>query len=587
MARVPSPSLEPGTLIADSYRLGRLLGRGGMGEVFEAVHLDTGVAVAIKLLVASASQTIIERFEREGRALAQMRGEHVIKVFDVGVIASGRPFIVMELLAGSDLAVLKQQRGRLPANLVISYMQQACIGLAEAHGLGIVHRDIKPANLYRAELPSGRQVVKILDFGISKVNTAAKAGKTGLTEAGDVFGSPKYMSPEQLHATRDVDLRTDIWSIGVTMAELLTGTTPFEAEDFGTLVFNILAANPPSVAHADVENGAALDAILRRCLARDPDDRFSGVDALADALAPLIDGGVHQSQRVRETLRDATQRAQQLEGRAQPQVTRVIPAASENRTTAVVRITIAPITIAPITIAQGAVTANEPAATVPQATVPQATVRGEPGRRRRWMLMALSAIVVLITGTLFLAWTSATDAGDPRADRGSPPKRKRKGTKRKRGGDAPAPESKSDRRTLSPELAARLAFEIAPEIGGLLREAQLPPIEVRDLLFFRDRAVLLVVEGRDLVRYDYRDGELSDAKPSRVTSGARRSERLALKRLDLEIILRMVERAKQRFGVGKLHSIGLQWLKTDVVWVCASVDGDSVRYALDGQTIAQ
>jgi serine/threonine protein kinase len=578
MARAAEPSLAAGTIVADSYRIGQLLGKGGMGEVFEAHHLASDVLVAIKLLKESASETIVERFGREGRALGQMRSEHVIKVFDVGVLANGRPFIVMELLVGADLQVIKEQRGTLPMNRAVSYILQACVGLAEAHGLGIVHRDLKPANLYLAELPDGRTVIKVLDFGISKVNALAKAGKTGLTAADDVFGSPKYMSPEQLRATRDVDVRTDIWSLGVTLAELVTGKTPFEAEDFGTLVFNILEADPPSVAHVDEMFGADLDEVVRRCLARDPNDRFPSIDALADALAPLVDVGQTQSQLVHDTLHDATRRGAQLEGRAQPQVTRVLETSSQTQTAAIVRIEIAPIQA---TVADRAPPPPPPVAAKPPPPVAakQVSKKGVP------MPFVLGAVACIAAGALGAGLLF--DGSDKAESRVAPepseetPRAKKKRKKKRDEAESPEPTS-APRPMLPAKIARQRTFDVAPDIGQLLKATHPAPVEVRDMLFFNDRAVMLVASGEGVVRYDYKDGQLSDPKPARVTSGARRSERVPLSELKLDLVKAMADKADADWGKGKLHSIALLWRIKEMNWVAASSDGDLKHYDLNG-----
>lgn len=569
MARLPPPSVAAGSVVADRYRVGQLLGVGGMGEVFEAQHLETGHAIAIKLLRESASETIVERFSREGKALAQLHSEHVIQVFDVGVLGNGRPFIVMELLAGADLSVIQRQRGVLPLPLAVSYVLQASVGIAEAHGLGIVHRDLKPANLYRAELSDGGHIVKVLDFGISKVNAAAKAGKTGLTEAGDVFGSPRYMSPEQLRASRDVDKRADIWSLGVTLAELVTGKTPFHAEDFGTLLFNILEAEPPSVAHVDETRGAALDAVIGRCLVKDPTGRFSDIAMFADALAPLVEDGRALAARVRDTLRDARVRASRLEGRSPPQITRVLDPPRGAQTTAVLRIAIAP--VAPRAPSVRAA----PSAPVPTALTPPA-----PARRRAPVALWLGAAAVLaavaIAGGVALVGAGESTAAPAETREDQP-----KSTKKKKAAEAPAESAK--RPSLGPASRGAPAFTVAKEIGGLLEATHPAPLEVRDLLFFADRAVLVVGSERELVRYDYAAGVLSDPAPAQAQSGARRGERLPYPRLDLGVVPQIAEAAGARFGAGKLHSIGLLWLADEILWVAASKDGGAIRYHLDGR----
>lgn len=553
MSGVPEPSVAVGTIVADRYRMGLRLGVGGMGEVYEAQHLDTQVTVAIKLLRESASETIVERFEREGKALAQMKSEHVIRVFDVGVLASGRPYIVMERLHGSDLAVIKKQRGTLNVATAVRYVLQACVGIAEAHGLGIVHRDLKPANLYVAEVADDRTVTKVLDFGISKVNAAAKAGKTGLTEAGDVFGSPRYMPPEQLRDTRDVDARADIWSLGVTLAELVTGTTPFHADDFGTLMFNILGEEPPSMTHV----GQAFDAAVRRSLAKNRDERFQTVVDFAAALAPLLDEGPALAARVSATFADARARARSLAGRAAPQVTRLLPAVDKPQETAVLRISLNPIA---------------PTLTHLPAAAPPA-----PPKSRWWL--GLGALLLVVVGGV-AAWAVFGPKNTVEAteeDEREPRKRRSK--------SAPVPTAEaSAARRLAPDVASQPTYRIAPEIVGLLNDDS---IAVRDLMFFDQRAVLLVSSKRGLERYDYAQGALSEPTAAQATSGARLSALLPLADVDLSKVAAMASDAERRFGAGKLHSLGLQWLLDEVLWIASSTDGQSSYYRLDGSARPQ
>lgn len=568
MAAVPPPSVQPGTIVADRYRIGARLGAGGMGEVFEADHLETGVGVAIKLLRESASDTIVERFSREGKALAQMNSEHVLRVFDVGVLASGRPYIVMERLHGADLSVAMRQRGVLSPRVAVGYVLQACVGLAEAHGLGIVHRDLKPANLYLAEVGE-ESLTKILDFGISKVNAAAKAGKTGLTAADAVFGSPRYMPPEQLRATRDVDARADIWSLGVTLSELVVGKTPFHADDFGTLMFNILEEEPRSIAHVDPAIGPALDAVVQRCLQKDPQQRFATVEALADALAPLVDDGAAWAQRVRETGEDAKRRFAQLEGRAAPQVTRVLePPPADRQTAAIVRISIAPI--------------------APTATDLARSRAVEPPRRSAPRLLWVGGALFVIAGGALAVAAAVSASGDGTRSPAAEKKEERDEERRRRrdededGDDEVAPTSASaDRTSLPADVARSPAFRIAPQIVGLLKQASSSPIEVRDLLFFSDRAVLLVDSEDGLVRYDYRKGELTGPVAGRPM-GSRPAARLPLDSLDLNQVASMVDGAEVELGGAKVHSIGLLWLSDQILWVCTGTDGQAVRFGLDG-----
>ena len=221
-----------------------------MGLVVAATHVHLNQRVALKVLRPDDARNpqILERFVREARAAAALRGEHVCRVSDVGELEDGTPYIVMELLEGIDLSRTLQTSGPLPVQRACSYVLQACIGISEAHSLGIVHRDLKPANLFVAHRPDGTPIIKVLDFGIAKA-VSDESTDFSLTKTSVVLGSPGYMSPEQLRSSRDVDLRTDIWSIGVILFELITGKRPFNAQSITELAIRVTVdPRPPFVA---------------------------------------------------------------------------------------------------------------------------------------------------------------------------------------------------------------------------------------------------------------------------------------------------------------------------------------------------
>jgi serine/threonine protein kinase len=299
--------LRPGSVIAGKYRLERVIGRGGMGVVAAAQHLELGTRVAIKLLQPGGldAEEALERFAREARAASRMRGEHVARVYDVGRTAGGGPYMVMEYLVGQDLDALLAGAGTLDVSVVVGYVLQACEAVAEAHGLGIVHRDLKPRNLFLTRRLHGEPLVKVLDFGIAKRVAIAHADRD-LTGTLSIVGSPPYMSPEQLRASRDVDERSDVWSLGVCLYELATGQLPFD----GATALDVCATvmkddpRPPHEVRADVPEGLAR--VILRCLRRDPGERFQDVGALAEALepfAPPADAGA--AARVRQVLESA------------------------------------------------------------------------------------------------------------------------------------------------------------------------------------------------------------------------------------------------------------------------------------------
>jgi len=282
---VSSPIRE-GELVAGKYRVDRVLGEGGMGIVVAATHEQLDQRVALKFLLPSlaANQEVLQRFVREARAAVKIHSEHVARVLDVGS-HEGTPYMVMEYLEGEDLAQVLADRGRLPGAEAVGLLLQACEAIAEAHAQGMVHRDLKPANLFLARRPSGKPIVKVLDFGISKVGASAKDAVITSTTA--MMGSPSYMSPEQLLSANTVDARADIWSMGVVLYELLAGKLPFAAETMPELVAMVLQRGPDPLGDRAPEVPPGLAAIVERCLQKERDARFANVAELARALAPF------------------------------------------------------------------------------------------------------------------------------------------------------------------------------------------------------------------------------------------------------------------------------------------------------------
>ncbi len=281
--------LAEGALVGGKYRLQGLLGEGGMGLVVSAHDELLDRVVAIKLLrrESASDPVMVERFLREARAAAQLKSEHVARVLDVGTIpkaSGGLPFMVLEFLLGSDLADVLGAKGALAPAVACNYLVQACDAVAEAHALGIVHRDLKPENLYLTTSLGGADLVKVLDFGVSKVLGMESAS---LTTTGIAVGSPVYMAPEQLRGSRDVGPRADVWSLGVLLYELLTASVPFEAETLPDLCLKITQDAPVPIRERRPELPAALAAVVMRCLEKDPVKRYFDAAELADALAPF------------------------------------------------------------------------------------------------------------------------------------------------------------------------------------------------------------------------------------------------------------------------------------------------------------
>jgi serine/threonine-protein kinase len=285
VARATQEEIKPGDVLGGKYRIERVIGRGGMGVVAAARHTELHQRVAIKVLPThlASDKDLVERFMREARAAARLRSEHAVKVVDVGARANGSPFIVMELLDGEDLGALSE-RGPLPIPDAVDFILQACEAVAEAHALGIVHRDLKPRNLFLTAKLHGKPLVKVLDFGLAKrVNRQDRQ----LTATAAVMGSPQYMSPEQMRAARDIDFRTDVWSLGVCLYELISSRVPFDAGAVPVLCAMVLKDDPVPLPSVRPDVPLHLWAIIQKCLMKLPAHRFTTVSELAAALEPF------------------------------------------------------------------------------------------------------------------------------------------------------------------------------------------------------------------------------------------------------------------------------------------------------------
>jgi serine/threonine-protein kinase len=266
-----------------------MLGAGGMGVVVAAHHLGLNQKVAIKFLLPEALEDVeaAARFDREARAAAKIKGEHIARIMDVGTLENGSPFMVMEYLEGEDLAARLRRERRLPIAEAVELVLQTCEVLAEAHALGIIHRDLKPANLFCLRNPDGVASIKVLDFGISKLVGPNTAHTVTITKTSTLVGSPSYMSPEQIQSARNVDARTDIWSVGVVLYEVLAGRVPFDGDSVPEICLAVAKRRAPPLRQFRSDAPAALEAAILKCLHKDRTRRFSSVAELCLALAPF------------------------------------------------------------------------------------------------------------------------------------------------------------------------------------------------------------------------------------------------------------------------------------------------------------
>jgi len=290
--------LTVGSVIDGKYRVDEVLGRGAMGVVVAATHLQLGERVALKFLryrsKAGVTDDFQSRFKREARVSAKLKNEHITRVIDVGVWQAHVPYMVMDHLTGTDLRQILKTSGQLPVATAIDYTVQLCEGIAEAHAHGVVHRDLKPSNLFVTRRPDGSELVKILDFGISKWS-ADETELDELTQTGVVLGSPKYMAPEQLFGSSEVDARADVWSIGAILYEMLSGRPPFDQPTFTKICAELSTDRPPepfAAKRSDVPS--ELEAVVMRCFEREPSRRVHDVatlagDVLAAVKAPFAD----------------------------------------------------------------------------------------------------------------------------------------------------------------------------------------------------------------------------------------------------------------------------------------------------------
>jgi eukaryotic-like serine/threonine-protein kinase len=280
---------KAGDVLVEKYRVDRMLGEGGMGAVARATQLIMQMPVALKFMSPMFLNVdgAVERFIKEGQAAGRIRSEHVVQIFDVDLLESGAPYIAMECLDGVDLQNIIERGGPLPVARAVHFVVQILRGLQSAHAVGIVHRDMKPSNCFVINRDGEVDFVKLLDFGISKVSQPA--GGVNLTATNSALGTPLYMAPEQASSPRDVDQRSDIYSVGVIAYEMLTGVTPFTSEsgELTEILFKLFTADVPPIRDRRQDLPEALATVIHKALSRKPAERFENAAAFAEALRPF------------------------------------------------------------------------------------------------------------------------------------------------------------------------------------------------------------------------------------------------------------------------------------------------------------
>ncbi len=393
--------LTVGAVVDGKYRVDRVLGRGAMGVVVQATHLNLGVRVALKFLryraKAGVNDDFQTRFRREARVSAKLKNEHITRVIDVGVWRDHVPYMVMDYLEGTDLRDIIKASGPMPIGTAIDYAVQVCEGIAEAHAIGVVHRDLKPSNLFVTKRPDASELVKILDFGISKWS-AGEAAVDELTQTGVVLGSPKYMAPEQLFGSSEVDARADVWSVGAILYEMLCGRPPFDLPSFTKICAELSTERPPpSLVARRADIPPELEAVVMKCFVRTPELRIANVAELAGDILDAVHAPFAETVRnkIAWTLEPKSSRDPMgASGGMSLQSASYGSILTQSGSRSAV-----PVPAAPTTEATGA--------------SPTSVSASRPPERRRWALWLVPMALLLVGGGVFLAMSGSKNGEPP------------------------------------------------------------------------------------------------------------------------------------------------------------------------------
>ncbi len=335
-----------GEVIDGKYKIEGYIGEGGMGAVARATHLVRKAPVALKFMSPAVTHVegAVERFVNEAVAASALKSSHVVQVFDVGTLPSGAPYLVLELLDGQDAAnLVEKEKQGLDVPRAAHIVLQVLRALEVAHAAGIIHRDLKPSNCFLVSQDGDPEFVKLLDFGISKIT---REGEASLTQTNTALGTPLYMSPEQARSARNVDFRTDIYSAGVILYELLTGAPPHLSEggEVTEILFKLFTTDAPSIIEKRAALPAGLAAVVHKALARDPAARFASAHEFAEALVPFCDGrSASEIAKLKASSASTAQKTQQVRVQSSPDF------AATDATAATMVGTPSPANIAPVT----------------------------------------------------------------------------------------------------------------------------------------------------------------------------------------------------------------------------------------------